>query len=275
MSPNLALAFDIDDTLTRDTTTVLLEQLGIDVETFWKDQFPQRVQNGYDPTVASLSLLLEETTVTEADLEAAATQVEREYYPGIPGLFDDLRETVGQYPDIEIEFHIISEGIAGLIEHTALADGCTDVYASRLQYASDGELTDIKRPISFTDKTRYLYQIRKGIRSEVDVKNPYAVNKEVPESKEQVPFANMIYLGDGITDIPCFSLLKGRNGRVFGVREEPLSPKQEAVLALGSPKRAVNHNDPDYEQSGQLGSLLRLTVEGLCTNATIDQLEAL
>jgi hypothetical protein len=95
-----------------------------------------------------------------------------------------------------------------------------------------------------------------------------------------IPFENMIYIGDGITDIPCFSLVKDRGGRVFGVidsdsESDEGSAKQRAIRDIGSPRRAGNLNRPMYGASGRLGSLLRLTIEGLCTDRTIDELEAL
>lgn len=96
-----------------------------------------------------------------------------------------------------------------------------------------------------------------------------------PEDRS-IPFENMIYIGDGITDIPCFSLVKDRGGRAFGVIDsDEGSAKQRAIRDIGSPRGASNLNRPRYGESGRLGSLLRLTIEGICTDRTIDELEAL
>jgi predicted HAD superfamily phosphohydrolase len=272
----IGLVFDFDDTLARDSTTVLLEQADIDVDEFWSEQFQDRVRSGYDPTVAYLSLLIEQTELTQDDLEECAAQLDdSELYPGIPEIFDDLQKITDSYNDVEIEFYIISEGIESLIGHSVVADYCTDVYASRLGTGADRTFTEVIRPISFTDKTRYLYEINKGIRTAEARENPYAVNEKYEDEQIQIAFSDMIYVGDGITDIPCFSLLKERGGRVFGVNNDEYSAKQQAVLDIGSPRRASNLNTSDYTTEGRLGSLLRLTVEGLCTNNTIKQLEAL
>jgi hypothetical protein len=141
---------------------------------------------------------------------------------------------------------------------------------------SEGVVQSIQRPISFTDKPRYLYEINKGITPEESRDNPYGVNAQMDPEDRPIPFENMIYIGDGITDIPCFSLVKDRGGRVFGVIDsDEGSAKQRAIRDIGSPRRAGNLNRPMYGQSGRLGSLLRLTIEGICTDRTIDELEAL
>lgn len=282
MSTTIAVVFDFDDTLAPDSTTELLVEHGVDIQSFWQDEFPERIDAGYDPTVAYLSALLSHVGESEqlgelrsSDLSTIADSLNEQWKPGIPELFDDLDDIVAEYNDVSIEYYIISEGIESLIEQTMIAQYCDGIYASRLATDEDGVFTGIKRPISFTDKTRHLYEINKGITPAEAMENPFEVNKEIPYEERRVPFENMIYIGDGITDIPCFSLIKDRDGRVFGVVNEEESPKQRAVLEVGSPRRAGNLNEPDYSPEAQLGSLLRLTVEGLCTNNTIDQLEAL
>ena len=282
MTTTIAVVFDFDDTLASDSTTELLADNDIDVNNFWQDEFPERIHEGYDPTVAYLSALLSHVgeseqfgELMESDLATVATSLDEQRKPGIPELFSDLDDIVAQYNDVAIEYYIVSEGIESLIERTKIAEYFDGIYGSRLATDEDGVFSEIKRPISFTDKTRHLYEINKGITPDEAIENPFEVNKEILDEKRPIPFENIIYIGDGITDIPCFSLIKDRGGRVFGVVDEDESPKQKAVLEVGSPRRAGNLNEPDYSPEGRLGSLLRLTVEGLCTNNTIDQLEAL
>jgi len=287
MTTNIGLIFDFDDTLAPDSTTQLLEEHGIDPEEFWFTEFQSRVREGYDPTVAYLSLLLDKVgddrplgELTIEDLEAFGADLTETLYPGIPGLFDDINSIADEYEDITIDYYILSEGLEPIIQGTEIADRCEAVYASQLDADSEGIVQRIRRPISFTDKTRYLYEINKGITPEEARDNPYEVNTEVDPEERRIPFENMIYIGDGITDIPCFSLVKDRGGRVFGVIDsddegDEGTAKQRAIRDIGSPRRTGNLNDPMYGESGRLGSLLRLTIEGICTDRTIDELEAL
>lgn len=283
MSTRIGVIFDFDDTLAPDSTTYLLKKLGIDPEKFWNEDFVERIQKGYDPTVAYLSLLIDHTRnqddidpLTPDNLEEYARDLNGELYPGIPGVFEDLNDVAADYNEVTVEYYVVSEGIERLIAGSTISDYCRDIYASRLATDDDGYVSGIKRPISFTDKTRYLYEIHKGISTDDARKNPFKVNREYTDDEKRIPFKNFIYIGDGITDIPCFSLVKEREGRVFGVMKGPEnSPKQEAILGLGSPRRAGNLNKPDFSPDSRLGSLLRLTIEGMCTDNTIDQLEAL
>lgn len=282
MDTIIAVVFDFDDTLAPDSTTELLAENDVDINDFWQEEFPKRIHEGYDPTVAYLSALLSHVgeseqlgEITPSELSPIADSLDEQWKPGVPEIFGDLDDIVAEYHDVTIEYYIISEGIESLIKRTSVAEYCDGIYASRLATDEDDVLSEIKRPISFTDKTRHLYEINKGITPDDALENPFEVNKEIPDEKRRVPFENIIYIGDGITDIPCFSLVKDRGGRVFGVVDDEESPKQRAILEIGSPRRADNLNEPDYSPSGRLGSLLRLTVEGLCTNNTIDRLEAL
>jgi hypothetical protein len=212
--------------------------------------------------------------LTPEELKECAESLESQLYHGVPEIFNDLDDIVAEYDNVEIEYYVVSEGIESLISGSIITEYCSEIYASRLATDENGVFSRVKRPISFTDKTRYLFEINKGITATEAMENPYKVNEQREE--RPVPFENIIYIGDGITDIPCFSVVKDRGGRVFGVMQtDERSAKQEAILNIGSPQRAGNLNPPDFGPDGRLGSLLRLTIEGLCTDSTIDQLEAL
>lgn len=282
MTTPIALIFDFDDVLVPDTTTYFLEEHGVDATTFWQDEFPARVQQGYDPTVAYLTLLLDYASadgeigeIEPSDLNTVGQKLDDEVFDGFHEFMEDINGIVEEFPEIDIEWHAISEGIEGIITGTTLVDSFTSVSASRLGVNEDNVINHLKRPISFTDKTRYLFEINKGISTTEATENPYLVNR-VGDDERDIPFENMIYVGDGLTDVPCFSLVKERGGRAFGVRDtENPSAKQEGIKELGAPERASQPSKPAYRQTDRLGSLLRLAVEGLCTNRSIDSLEAL
>lgn len=276
----LALIFDFDDTIAPDTTTKLLTQNGIDAEQFWKEEFVSRIEDGYDPTVAYLSAIIDKTKNSELSglsdegLRETGQSLDSEVFTGFQSLLEDLQDIASEYDAIEIEFYVISEGLKTIIEATEIAAKLDHVYASEFS-KTEGKVDGIKNAISFTDKTRYLFEINKGIDPTAEPTNPYAVNDRYEESDRRIPFENMIYVGDGLTDVPCFSLIKSRGGRAIGVYDsEYSSPKQEAILEIGAPHRAEG-SSPKYSEDQKLGSLIRLAVEGLCTDRTIDRLEAL
>ena len=61
--------------------------------------------------------------------------------------------------------------------------------------------------VNYTTKTQYLFRINKDCH---DLTDNETVNKFVPKSERPVPFENMIYIGDGSTDVPCFRLERSR-----------------------------------------------------------------
>lgn len=278
----IAVVFDFDDTLAPDSVTRLVKEQEADPEKFWKEEFKQRVQSGFDPTIATLSLLTDETALdgafdglTKSDLTSAGKTLDQDISQEVKKLLNDFDEIAGAYEGVTLNSYIISEGLKEVIEATKLSKEFEAVYASELSKDEDGAITGIKRAISFTDKTRYLFEINKGINQSESEENPYKVNNKTPDGERTVPFKNIIYVGDGLTDIPCFSLVQDRNGRAFGVYDpENPSIKQEAVMEIGSPQRTLgSSNKPGYSNNERLGSILRLTLEGMCADKTLDELE--
>jgi phosphoserine phosphatase len=278
----IAIVFDFDDTLAPDSVTQLVEERNVGSERFWKDEFTQRVRSGYDPTIATLSLLTDEAVLggsfgglTKSELRSVGESLNQETFKGVNGLLNDFDDIAEAYDRVTVNPYIISEGLYEVINGTALADEFEAVYASELSADEEGTITGIKRAISFTDKTRHLFEINKEISRTESEKNPYRVNEKAPRSARTVPFENIIYVGDGLTDIPCFSLVQDRSGRAFGVYDpENPSMKQEAVSKIGSPQRTLgSSNKPGYTSDDRLGSILRLTVEGMCADKTLDELE--
>jgi hypothetical protein len=133
----------------------------------------------------------------------------------------------------------------------------------------------IKRVITFTEKTRYIFEINKGIDAAEAARNPLAVNKHVPPRKRPIPLSNMIYIGDGISDIPCFSLLQKNEGTPLGVFHPGEDSARRAWLELIGPKRVKNALPPQYGKHQGLGSQLRIIVRTMCSDIKLRSRKAL
>jgi phosphoserine phosphatase len=271
----LAVVFDFDDTLVPDSTTLFLESKGIDAKKFWSHDAKALVEAGFDPTLAYLQLMMERIgngkqlgLMTRRELHKFGKSLDKRFYKGLPGLFKELKRTVAQLQNIEIEFYIISSGLLDIIRGSKIVqDHFKAVYACEFQEDASGTLSRIKRCVTFTEKTRYLFEINKGLPVDDTHQNPYLVNKDVPESQRRIPFRHMIYVGDGITDIPCFSLVKKCGGTAFGV----FHPNQEqsakrAFLEFLKTDRVMSCHAPKYRKGDELGSLLRTVVLQICQN---------
>jgi phosphoserine phosphatase len=269
----LAVIFDYDDTLVPDSTTALLEAHGIDTEDFWKVQAPSLVSEGYDPPLAYLRLMLERIgpgralgELTNSDLREFGSTLDRTYFPGLPELFDDLRTEVASYRDVSVEFYIVSGGLEEVIAGSEVVQRHFDgFYGCQLgEDPRTGYLGYVKRCITFTEKTRYLFEISKGIRPIDSRTQPHLVNQRVEERR--VSFDHMIYVGDGLTDVPCFSLVSARGGKTFGVFQPGRESAKQAFQRLLDTGRVNSLHSPNYGEDADLGSLIRAAVATVAAN---------
>jgi phosphoserine phosphatase len=264
----IAVVFDFDDTLTNDSTTALIESAGIDPKDFWGVKAKALLDDGWDPTHAYLKLLLDNVgegkafgKLTNAKLREFGGTLS--FYPGIPQLFAELREAVAKHnlSNPGIEFYVISGGLEEIIQGSAIAKHLSGIWGC--QFAEDdGQIKYVKRTVTFTEKTKYLFYINKGLDSNAGT---YAVNEKKAPEDRRVPFEYMLYVGDGLTDVPCFSMLDKAGGTAFGVFDPTKSDSpKKAWEKLVAPKRVTSMNAPKYRNTDELGALLRAAVIGLC-----------
>jgi phosphoglycolate phosphatase-like HAD superfamily hydrolase len=272
----LAIIFDFDDTLVPDSTSALLTAHNIDPSEFWSTHVKSFVDTGYDPPLAYLNLLLKQVglgrplgELTNARLREFGQSLDDKWFPGLPDLFDDLKTLVrdGEYRDTSIEFYIISGGLQAVIEGSEhVGKHVTGVYGCQLGEDPDtGLVSTIKRCVTFTEKTRFLFEINKGISPADAATRPHLVNELIEEKDRPVPFENMIYVGDGLTDIPCFSLLSKSGGTTFGVFKPGEESAKQAFQKFLATRRVQTMHFPDYREDAELGSLLRAAVATACS----------
>jgi len=280
----LALIFDFDDTLLPDSTSALLREHGLDPAEFWTVRTKALVDRGYDPPLAYLNLLLGEVgpvrplgDLTNQRLREFGSSLDPTWFPGLPQLFEDLRSIAGEHRDVSIEFYIISGGLQPIIEGSAhVKKYFSGVYGCQLGEDAESKIVcDIKRCVTFTEKTRFLFEISKGISPVNAATQPHLVNQLVPEQSRPVPFKNMIYVGDGLTDIPCFSLVERGGGIAFGVFQSGGESAKQAFQRFLETKRVRSIHHPDYRDDAELGSLLRAAVSAACSNIMIHSARAL
>lgn len=280
---NIALIFDFDDTLAPDSTSALLEERGMIPDDFWLNDVKKLVVSGYDPTLAYLQSILKNIgsgkplgNLNNSDLTHFGNKMNKRIFPHLPTFFRDVRRIVEKYENINIDFFIVSGGLGEIIRGIkVINENFKAIYGCELSGDTrSGNLKYIKRAITFTEKTRYLFEINKGIDPTASTSNPYLVNKNVDPTKRRVPFPNMIYVGDGLTDIPCFSLVKHFQGTTFGVfnPKEEKSSKQ-ALQELLKTERVVSAHAPKYGKNDELGALLRSAVATICSRIGLNRQE--
>lgn len=277
----IAIVFDFDDTLMPDSTSKLLRAHGVKPEDFWPKS-DDLIRQGYDQPTAYLQLLLNNVgegkplgKLTNHDLAKFGAGLDADFFPGLPKFFEDIRaQVLEKFKNIDVEFYIISGGLQAIMEGNGIVSKYfTAAYGCQLGAEPVTKVVShIKRSITFTEKTRYLFEINKGVSQQDSSANPFLVNKDVKQEDRRIPLKNIVYVGDGLTDIPCFSTVKHFGGEAFGVFD-PTNPEKtkRALLEFLVPKRVVGMYKPRYEPTDELGALLRAWVFNRATAIQIER----
>jgi len=255
---NLAIIFDFDETLVEESTSALIERLNIDVNNFWSEEVKKLLDEDWDPIPAYMyklleySLQYEDKKITKELLQKHAGDLK--YKPGVPEFFDKIKQAVNNIDSqVNLQFFIISSGIGEIIKNSKIAHNFTDIWASDFEYnKKDGQIIFPKKVLSFTDKTRYIFQISKGMYGEKFRGQPYIVNQKVEENSYHIPIKNMIYIGDGLTDIACFSLINKYNGSTFAVYDASNTQAHGKAWQFIKDKRVNNLLSANFTEGSDL-----------------------
>ncbi len=139
-------------------------------------------------------------------------------------MFNELRQFVEdneEFKDagLKLEFYVISGGLEEVIRGNQIATHMTATFGCTFEHDDpEGKPSAIKSAISFTEKTRFLFGIHKGFSERELRRTPYVVNDAMEPEKRRIPLSSMIYIGDGPSDIPCFSVVKDKKGNAIGIR---------------------------------------------------------
>lgn len=274
MADVIALVFDFDDTLAPDSTSGFLSHIGVDVANFWSTEVDPLIAQGWDPVPAYLYAMIRLSRSGQYGL--ITRERLREWgaclplHDGVQTLFDRLREQVRQvHPQVQLEFYLISSGIGDVVRHCSVANAFTQIWASEFSYGDDGGIDFTKRIVSFTDKTRYLFHIQKGIIGPQFDGKPFEVNRKIPADRLRVPFDQMVFVGDGYTDIPCFSLVRNSGGIAFGVWDPKHRDKRSRAWGFIEDGRVSNLNQARYDEDAELYQWLEESLISLASRIAV------
>lgn len=255
----IAIICDCDNTLMPDLPSLLLKDNGMEPQHFW-DRIDVLVKGGWDPPIAWMTelikLIQDEKIKQNTNEKLAEFAASVETYPGAPTFINELNSTVGKELGISIEGYVVSSGIESMMKGSKIANSFTDIFGGRL-YENDGIIAGIKSSITFTEKTKFIFAINKGIASQIREK-PYDVNNFIAENERRIPFENMIYLGDGPSDIPCFSMIEKLGGTSIAIdSKDEWSKNWEYELR----SRKMDSFKPDYSENGELRKKLESIIQ--------------
>jgi len=269
----IALVFDFDDTLAHDSTSAFLESMGVDSRWFWAELVQPLDRGGWDPIPAYLYALIRlkdhnpAWRITREQLRNFAGNLK--FHAGVTRIFPFLKNHLKEKAaGLEIEFYIISSGIGEIIRNTRISKYFTDIWASEFHYDTDDSILFPRNVISFTDKTRYLFQISKGITGEEARADHYAVNRRISGSGYRIRMENMVFVGDGLTDIPCFSLIRRYHGITIGVYDKNKRERWSRAWDFLEEGRVTTLLSADYSIDSDLTRTLMMAIDRIASRIT-------
>lgn len=256
--PIVAIIYDFDKTLcTKDMQEYgFIPSLGMSSSAFWSEVAALTDAQEMDSILAYMFMMVHKAReknipVTRETFKKLGEGVE--YFKGVTSWFERISR-FGEETGVQVEHYIVSSGIREIIEGTSIAQHFKKIYACEFMYDGEGTIQWPKYAVNYTAKTQFLFRINKGVLT-IDSRSSSQLNQYTPERERRIPFSDMIYVGDGLTDVPCMKLVKTNGGQSIAVydRERGLA----AAATLLSADR-VNFIAPaDYSEGSRLENIVR------------------
>lgn len=267
--PILAICYDFDRTLSPEDMQAqgYIQSIGYDVADFWKESNSLAADNDMDQNLAYMYTMVTKArgrlVFNKEILKADGAKIK--LYPGVDTWFTRVNQ-YGQEKGITIEHYIISSGLKEMIEGTMVAKYFKKIYASSFYFDDVGVAVWPAQAVNYTNKTQYLFRIKKGI---LDI-NDQKVNDYFDPDKVVVPFRNMVYIGDSDTDIPCMKLVNSNGGYSIGVYDSETQDKTKVFKMLR--EHRIKYFAPaDYREGSSLEGLIKNIVDRTKTNEVLER----
>lgn len=268
--PVIVLMYDFDNTLSPSDmqTYTFMPMVGTNPAEFWSKADELCKSEKMDPNLAYMYLMLEkakEKGIRPTRKWMVGLGQGVQLYPGLTKWFERLGEYASKL-NCNIEHYVISSGIKEMIEGTNIYKYFTRVYACEYFYGEDGTAVWPKNVVNYTTKTQFLFRISKGA-FELDDSN--VVNQHMPEIQKHAPFRNMIYIGDGSTDIPCVQLVRDRGGESIAVYPDA---KNKAIAEnLLAENRVSFIEKADYSANSSLDKIVKEIIDKMVKKDLLEQ----
>ncbi|HOA19628.1 MAG TPA: HAD family hydrolase [Sedimentibacter sp.] len=215
--PIVAIMYDFDKTLSpKDMQEYgFISELGMKSEDFWEKSRLNMVNHNMDQILAYMLTMLQEAEGRMLLTRNIFNEMGRnvKLFEGLETWFDRIN-LYGEKLGLEIEHYIISSGLKEIIQGTEIAHNFKEIYAAEYCYNENNIPIWPAMAVNYTSKTQFLFRINKGV---LDVTEHKGLNESTPDNKKRIPFCNMIYIGDGLTDVPCMKLVKINGGHSIAV----------------------------------------------------------
>lgn len=270
--PIIAIMYDFDKTLcTRDMQEyTFIPSVGMQPDEFWNLTGKVSKAETMDSILTYMYCMVEKARETGIPLtreSLVACGKDIEYHKGVEEWFQRINRYAEQ-AGVIVEHYVLSSGLKEIIEGTSIAKYFKKIYACEFLY-KDGQAYWPKMAVNYTNKTQFVYRINKGV---LDINNNVDLNSSRPDNEKRVLFSNMIYIGDGLTDVPCMKLVKQSGGRSIAIYH----PGEDHNAApLLKHKRVDWMFEADYSKGSELDRTMELLLKNLAYQNKLQEINEL
>ena len=258
----IAMVYDFDGTLTPKTMQeyTIIPRLKLNSKKFWKSIIDEANNSDGEVMMIYMRRLITEAKklnfdITKNQFNEMASNIK--YFKGVLNWFDNINNYVDKnHSKIKISHYVISAGHHEILESSIIRNKLTNVFGSQYYFDDYGHATFPKTVVTDTVKTQFLFRINKGKERISD-----SINSHMPEECRPIPFENMIYIGDGLTDVPSMALIKKQNGHAISVYPKDSRSQKNVSSELLDADRVDFIAEANYTKGSKLYKRICLLID--------------
>ena len=266
--PIIAIMYDFDKTLavTDMQNFGFIPSMGYTPEEFWKKTGEFCKKWDLDKILGYMYIMIEVAKkngipLTRKYLNDQGKTIK--YFRGVENWFKRITQ-YGKDKGVIVEHYLITSGNKEIVEGTSIFNEFKAIFGCEFIYDEEtGEAIWPKTMINYTQKTQYIFRISKGLISDNDDKK---INEK--QLKRRIPYENMIYLGDGLTDVPSMIVVKENNGTSIAVYKDGARNTVSHLFEDGRVNYICKSN---YQENGELDKVVKLVIDGIVIRESLEK----
>lgn len=271
--PTMAIAYDFDGTLAPGNMQEhqFLPDIGMTPADFWAEVKRTAEQHQADEVLVYMNLMLRKASAHDVpirrdDFKAQGKTIR--LFDGVTDWFGRLNSHAKD-KGVELKHFLITSGNEEIVAGTPIAKRFEAVYASKYLFDANGVAQWPALAINYTTKTQYLFRINKGV---TNINDNASVNRYVPKGDRPVPFENMVFIGDGATDIPCFRLVKEQGGLSVAVYTPNRKGGREKANEYRADGRVHAVVSAVYTEGSDLDKIIKAQIDAVAARHAVESL---
>jgi 2-hydroxy-3-keto-5-methylthiopentenyl-1-phosphate phosphatase len=261
----IALVYDFDGTLSPQPMQeyTVLPKIGVAPVEFWAMVNREARETESDPMLVYMRHIIEalervKVDVKREDFAVMARAIE--YFPGVATWFGRINAYVRKRSrgQVKVHHYLISAGQKEILDGVSIRRHFKRIYASEYHFNHHGVATFPKLLVTDTMKTQFLFRINKGIEAVTE-----SINEHMPEEDRPIPFQNMIYVGDGMTDVPSMALTKKNGGHTVAVYDTEGDKGRATCVKLLDAGRVDFIAEADFRAASRLTRRVQLLLDAI------------